>query len=199
MCLPAVSRVEYVYDPDDPVPTRGGAGMLAFILPDIGGAEGANVWQEDLCARADVLTFQTPPLDEPLHFAGRVEVALTIVSDAPDTAFIAKLVEVLADGRAVNIRDGITSLAYRNDASEAQSYSPGDPVEIHIRFWPIEWTVPAGSSLRLDISSSDFPKYHAHPNRAGVWSQQTEAKKANQALLIGNGSEAWVELPVVGM
>lgn len=194
--IPA-EQVRYVYDPDDPVPTRGGSGMLAFILPNFEGAPPANVWQEDLCQRDDVLSFQSEILDQPLHLAGEIEVALTIASDAADTAFTAKLVEVLSDGRAVNIRDGITSLAYRNEATEPQPYTPGELVEIHIRFWPIEWVVPAGSSLRLDISSSDFPKYHAHPNQAGIWSHQENAIRAEQRLFFGEGRAAWVELPAV--
>ena len=89
---------EYVYDPDDPVPTRGGAGMLAFLLPGFDGAPAANVLQEDLCDRDDILSFETLPLEHSLHFAGRIEVALTVASDARDTAFTAKVVEVMADG-----------------------------------------------------------------------------------------------------
>ncbi len=190
-------RVQFVYDPDHPVPTRGGSGMLAFILPGFGGTPAANVWQGSICARPDVLSFQTDALTEPLHLAGRVQVALTVASDAADTAFTAKLVEVFDDGRAVNIRDGITSLALRNGAAYPQAYEPGESVEVHIRFWPIEWVVPAGSRLRLDVSSSDFPKYHAHPNRAGIWSQHKDAKTARQSLLLGEGLAGWVELPIV--
>ena len=133
-----------------------------------------------------------------MHLAGEIEVALTIMSDAADTAFTAKLVEVLPDGRAVNIRDGITSLAYRNGATAPQTYEPATPVEIRIRFWPIEWSVPAGSSLRLNISSSDFPKYHAHPNQLGIWSQQTEARLARQSIIMGEGAATWIELSVAG-
>ncbi len=194
----SADRADYIYDPDNPVPTRGGSGMLAFVLPDFEGAPPATVWQEGLCDREDVLSFQTPVLKESIHLAGEIEVALTIMSDAADTAFTAKLVEVLSDGRAVNIRDGITSLAYRNGATAPQAHEPATPVEILIRFWPIEWSVPAGSSLRLNISSSDFPKYHAHPNQFGIWSQQTEARLARQSLIMGAGVATWIELPVAG-
>jgi putative CocE/NonD family hydrolase len=190
-------EASYSYDPDDPVPTRGGAGMLAFILPGFDGAPPATVWQEGLCERSDVLSFVSDPLEAPLHLAGAVQVALTVASDAPDTAFTARLVEVLPDGRAVNIRDGITSLAYRNGAKAPLSYTPRQEVGIAIPFWPIEWKVPAGSRLRLDVSSSDFPKYHAHTNRAGIWSEQVDAAKAEQRLLVGPELQGWVDLPVV--
>jgi putative CocE/NonD family hydrolase len=185
------------YDPDDPVPTRGGAGMLAFILPGFAGAPPGNVWQPATCSRSDVLSFVSPPFEEAFTIAGRTKVSLSVASSAPDTAFTAKLMEVLPDGRAVNIRDGITSLAYRNGADEPLPYRASEAVDIEIELWPIEWQVQAGSRLRLDVSSSDFPKYHVHPNRAGLWSEQTEVAVADQTLYTGVRRESWVELPVL--
>jgi len=196
---PATAEIEtnFVYNPDDPVPTRGGSGMLAFILPGFDGAPPANVWQGDLCAREDILSFLSDPLSAPLHIAGAITVGLTVASDAKDTSFTAKLVEVYPDGRAVNIRDGITTLAYRNGSTEPMPYEAGVPVDLTLEFWPIDWAVTEGSRLRLDVSSSDFPKYHAHPNRAGVWSAQAHAVEATQGLYTGPSRASWLELPVV--
>ena len=91
----------------------------------------------------------------------------------------------------------ITSLAYRGGAQTPLAYTPNERVDVRVAFWPIEWRVPAGSRLRLDISSSDFPKYHAHPNRAGVWAEQVDAVPAQQRLLVGPGRAGWIDLPVV--
>lgn len=190
-------QIGYVYDPLDPVPTRGGAGMLAFALPDFDGMEVANVWQEDLCERQDILSFVSSPLEAPLHIAGSIKVSLTVASSAADTSFTAKLVEVFEDGRAINIRDGITSLAYRGNAPSPLSYEPGREIDIEIPLWAIEWRVPKGSRLRLDISSSDFPKYHAHPNLAGIWAEQASSEPAQQTLLTGAGRSSWIDLPIV--
>lgn len=187
--------VRYAYDPSDPVPTRGGAGMLAFVLPDFGGAPPGTTWQEGFCERDDVLSFISEPVDADMTLAGTIDVRLTVASSAEDTAFTAKLMEVLPDGRAVNIRDGITTLAYRNGATSPQPYLPEVPVAVDFSLWPIEWTIPAGSRLRLDISSSDFPKFHAHPNLAGPWASQDSAIVADQALFVGQG-RSWIELPV---
>lgn len=171
--------------------------MLAFILPGFNGAKPANAWQEGLCERDDVLSFLTEPLTEDLKIAGNISLHLTVASDAEDTSFTGKVIEVLPDGRAVNIRDSITSLAYRNNAEVPQLYNPGEPVEVELHYWPIEWTVKKGSRLRLDISSSDFPKYHAHPNRAGNWAEIADVRKAIETLFAGQGVESYMELPLV--
>lgn len=171
--------------------------MLAFILPGFDGAPPANVWQGDLCEREDILSFSSEPFDAPLVIAGSIEVVLTVASDAEDTSFTAKLVEVFADGRAMNIRDGITTLAYRDGDDAPLPYTPGRRVSIELALWPIEWLLQAGSRLRLDISSSDFPKYHAHPNLAGVWSEQADVVVANQQLFTGPDVQSWLELPVM--
>lgn len=186
----------YAYDPDNPVPTRGGAGMLAFVLPGFEGAPPGTQWQKGLCERGDVLTFTSEPLTEELRIAGEIEIALTIESDAEDTAFTARVIEVMDDGRAINVRDGITSLAYRNGAQSPLSYAPGSEETVRLRLWPIEWRLRPRSRLRVDISSSDFPKYHAHTNHAGPWAEQATAKIANQRIHIGGDHAGFVELPI---
>lgn len=182
---PHEGEVSIVYDPDNPVPTRGGAGMLAYNLPGFDGAPPANVEQSGLCERDDVLTFQSGVLEEDLLIEGAIGVTLDVSSSAPDTAFTAKLIEVFPDGRSYNIRDSITRLAFRNGAEVPQEYQPGERVEVALTFWPIAWRVQAGSRLRLDVSSSDFPKFHAHTNRAGPWAAQSGADLATQTLYGG--------------
>lgn len=188
---PGEGTATYTYDPDDPVPTRGGAGMLAYNLSGYNGAPPANVEQSGLCERADVLTFHSEVLDEGLLIEGVINVSLDVSSSAPDSAFTAKLIETFSDGSSFNIRDSITSLAFRNGAQQRQAYKPRDRIEINLRFWPIAWRVQPGSRLRLDVSSSDFPKFHAHTNRAGAWAEQTGADRAEQVIYGGS-----VTLPV---
>ena len=164
--------------------------MLAYRMPGYGGAPPANVEQAGLCERDDVLTFQGEPLTEPLFLSGEIRVTLEVASSAPDTAFTAKLIEMFADGRTFNIRDSATSLAYRNGAETPQDYTPGERVSVSLDFWPIAWRTQPGSRLRLDVSSSDFPKFHAHTNRAGNWAAQTGADLAEQVVYGGR-----LELP----
>jgi len=189
--------ISYTYDPLDPVPTKGGNSLLMFSLPGFGGEDPSSRDQKGLCERDDVITFVSDPLTEPLAIRGRVRVRLAVSSTAEDTAFTAKLIEVDPDGLALNIADGITRLAYRNGSGRALSYSPGQKIELNFQMHPVAWTVQPGYRLRLDISSSNFPAYHAHANRAGPWAEQKEPIKAEQTIHTGNIDTTYVELPII--
>ena len=190
-------RVSYVYDPKNPVPTRGGGPLLSHVIVGWGGPEPSNRDQSGLCKRKDVLSFVSPPLKESLHVAGSVEIAMAVSTDVEDTAFTAKLIEVGPDGKALNIQDGITSLACARTKQGLGAYKPEDKTELTIRFWPIDWLIPKGAKLRLDISSSNFPAYHAHANRKGPWAQQSKPIPAKQTLFVGGGNQGYIDLPIV--
>jgi uncharacterized protein len=193
----AKSAVAYVYDPEDPVPSRGGAGMLRFALPGWRGVPPSMRDQRGLCERPDVLSFVSAPLAEDLHLAGEMRIRLTVSSDAEDTAFTVKIIDVDPEGVAVNVRDTITALAFRNGAKVPVAYTPGERITLELSTWPIEWTLPAGHRLRVDVSSSNFPAYHAHPNLPGPWAEQRETRPAVQTLHLGPDAPGWVEVPVL--
>jgi len=97
----------------------------------------------------------------------------------------------------VNIRSGITTLAFRNNRLGArQSYTPGEVVELQFEALPILWQVGQGHRLRIDISSSNFPEYAIHSNYAGVWSQQTKTRVAHQQIYLGKEHRSCIEIPV---
>ncbi|MCA9550071.1 MAG: CocE/NonD family hydrolase [Myxococcales bacterium] len=172
------ATVAYRYDPDDPVPSQGGGALLAFAFGTFDGVRPGAVAQDERCDRQDVLTFRTEPVQQSLHIAGPVQVELTVSSSAPDTAFTAKLIQEGPDGSRVNIRDGAITLAMRGGEDRRRPYTPGDRVEVRIETWPIEWVVPPGARLVLEVSSSNFPALHAHPNRYGPWAEQDGADVA---------------------
>jgi hypothetical protein len=188
----ARATLEYRYDPDDPVPTMGGEALLGWAAgvdaPDPGRRE-----QEAPCARPDVLSFLSEPLARDLVVVGSPTVHLEVASSAEDSAFSVKLIEVNERGRAWNVRDSIASLAYAKGAAP-QPYAPGSVVPLDFTLWPVALRFAAGVRLRLDVSSSNFPAYHAHANRAGPWAEQREAVVATQTLELG---DAWLELPVL--
>ncbi len=181
--------LQYDYDPANPVATRGGEALLT-TMKEIG----ARI-QPEPGYRDDVLSFVTAPLDQDMHIQGSISVELYVSSSAPDTAFTAKLMCVDPDGTARNYRSSITTIAL--DEPGAEPYEPGDVRKVSVRMWDICWKVPAGSRIRCDIASSDFPQYSVHTNRAGLWSEQTGCDVATQAIYTGMQTPSSIVLPVV--
>ncbi len=191
-----VARFTYDYDPRHPVPTRGGGPLLAFAIPGFGGVEPGSVLQPPICYRPDVVSFLSEPLEQDRHIAGPIRVLIHVASTAADTAFTAKICAVMPSGKTYNIRTGIASLAYREGDAHPVAYTPGVVVPLVIETWPIEWLLRAGTRLRVDISSSDFPAYHAHANRPGPWALQDDPIVARQSLFVGGDFPSRLELPV---
>jgi putative CocE/NonD family hydrolase len=154
----------YVYDPEDPVETRGGSLL---------GARAGPADQRGLEGRPDVLCYETPPLPSPLAIAGPVEATVYVSSDAEATDFTAKLVQLSAHqgAPAINLSDGIARI---------QRTEP-DTLRVEIGLWPVSAVVPSGDRLRLEISSSNFPRFDAHPNTPGNPAQATATKLAATA------------------
>lgn len=155
--------------------------------------EAGSLLQKEPDYRPDVISFISEPLTEAMAIAGQVKVHLKVRTDVDDTAFSAKLCEVFPDGRAYNIRSGITTIAA--DLPEGVNYQPGEKTEVCVDFWDIVWTVQPGSRLRLDVSSSDFPQYAAHSNYAGIWSDQTKSRIAHQTICTGDEG-CYIEFPL---
>ena len=181
---------EYTYDPSHPVRSHGGEALL-YSWDEIG-----SLTQPPAGWRPDVCSFVSDPLWEAFELLGAVRVSLWVSSDAEDTAFTVKLMEVMEDGTAYNIRSGVTTLACGRTAEAAEEYQPGSVVELKVTLWDIGWQMKGGSRLRLDISSSDFPQYHIHGNYSGVWSVQTGSKCARQKIYCGRQYPSCVELPI---
>jgi putative CocE/NonD family hydrolase len=182
------SQTSYVFDPANPVPSRGGAAMLSFAFFRGLGLTPGPVEQGDSCERADVLTFKGAPLPDEVRLSGAAHLTLKVQSTAPDTAFVARLISE-QDGKAVLVREAAATLAFPTaQALTAQTYTPGTATTVELDFWPIEWTLPKGARLRLDVTSSSFPVLHTHSNRAGPWATQTGADTATQTLFAGEGA-----------
>lgn len=188
------TSISFEYNPEEPVQTKGGSALLAYLSGDPHAAPPASVRQDEPGTRADVLTFMSPNVEEDMRIAGSMKAHLFVSSDADDTSFTVTVMEQLPDGTSYNIRDGITSLRFRNGV--ANEYSPHEVVEAVIELWPITWTVKRGSRLRIDISSSNFPAYHIHPNVAGSWAHQEVVKTAKQEVYVGGDYASWIEIPM---
>ncbi len=168
----------YDYDPEDPVPTVGGPILMAPIH------RAGPRDQRPVEARQDVLVYTSPPLENPYTVLGSVYVTLFAASSAPDTDFVARLVDVHPDGRAMGVADGIVR------ASARESYpapgvikpvapspiEPGEVYEYAIDLWATGITFLAGHRLRVEITSSSHPRWERNLNtgESAVHSSRTE-------------------------
>ena len=133
--------------------------MFAYLQPEYSGYSPISgpVLQDPPGSRADVLSFLSAPFREETLIAGSIKVSLDVESDAADTAFTVKIVEMRPDGTAYNIRNSITSLAYRNGASSRQPYLGGTVVTIALELKPITWKLQTGYRLRPGHFIVQFP------------------------------------------
>ena len=179
----------YTFDPATPVESIGGEALL-HTMPQIG-----SHLQPEPDYREDVLSFVSEPLEETFTLNGKASVRLFVESDCEDTAFTAKIMEVTPEGKAYNIRSSIATL--EQGKTEAGAYEPGSVAEVQITMWNIVYTIPKGSRIRVDVSSSDFPQYHVHSNQKGLWSEKTENKIAHQTIHMGGEAASCVILPLM--
>jgi putative CocE/NonD family hydrolase len=159
----------FLYDPRDPVPTMGGATL------NQSGTLGWNSgpWdQRPLEGRADVLVYTSAPLEQPLTVIGTVEAVLHVSSSAVDTDFTAKLVDVHPSGRAEILADGILRMRYRHSLAEPEPLEPGHVEEIRILVGGTANVFRAGHRIRLDVSSSNFPRFDANTNTGGTIAEE---------------------------
>lgn len=150
---------QFTYDPHKPVPTRGGNHILPMYYPR------GPVSQLDVEERDDVLVYTSDVLSEDVEVTGPVAVKLYAASDAADTDFTAKLVDVYPDGRAYNIVDGIIRARYRNGPEARPTLVPPNAVvEYTVDLWSTSNVFKQGHRMRVEVSSSNFPHFDRNPN-----------------------------------
>jgi putative CocE/NonD family hydrolase len=157
----------YAYNPMNPVPTVGGQ----VILPGENSAGPKD--QHGLEKRDDVLAYVTDVLANPLEVTGRITLKLFASSDCLDTDFTAKLIDVFPDGRAMLLTDGILRARFRESYKEPKLLVPGEVYEFTIDVGGTANVFLPGHRIRLDISSSNFPKYNRNSNTGGNIATET--------------------------
>lgn len=156
-----------------------------------------------LSARQDVLVFQTGPLDEDLEVTGPIEVKLWISSSAPDTDFTAKLIDSYPPspwcplGFDLNITDGIQRVRYRHGDGKPRLVTPEEIVEVTIRLYPTSNVFAAGHRIRLDISSSNFPRFDVNPNTGGPIGIERRKKIADNTVYHSKIHASHIVLPII--
>ena len=130
--------------------------------------------QRSVEAREDVLCYSTPALEQPVEVTGPITLVLYASSSARDTDFTGKLVDVYPDGRAEILTDGILRARYRESFSEPTLLEPGRVYELHLDLWATSNLFKAGHRIRLEVSSSSFPRFDRNTNTGGVIETETE-------------------------
>jgi putative CocE/NonD family hydrolase len=178
----------FVYDPGDPVPTRGGNTLiLAMGVMD----------QRPVEARADVLVYTSEVLTEALEVTGPVVVTLHAASSAPDTDFTAKLVDVRPDGYAQNLADGIIRARYRVSGETPTPLTPGEVFPFSIDLWATSHVFLPGHRVRVEISSSNFPRFDRNLNTGQDQATGTRWQAAHQAVFHDRRYPSHILLPVI--
>jgi putative CocE/NonD family hydrolase len=149
----------FTYDPANPVPTIGGP-LCCDPVHEPAGPKN----QTKVEARSDVLIYSTPALDQDVEVTGPVTLDLFASSTAPDTDFTAKLVDVSPDGTPYNLTEGILRAKFRLSTSEPTPIVPGNVYEYKIDLWSTSNVFLKGHKIRLEVSSSNFPRFDRNLN-----------------------------------
>jgi putative CocE/NonD family hydrolase len=135
-------------------------------------------------------------LERDTEVTGPVSVRLWACSSAPDTDFIARLVDVYPDGRAINLTDGIIRARYRSGLPESL-LEPGRAYSFTIDLWATSNVFKAGHRIRLQITSSNFPRWDRNPNTDHPFGTSAELLTAEQTILHDREHPSYVLLPLV--
>ncbi len=184
----------YLYDPLNPAPTRGGP-----LCCNTQWAAAGSFDQTETETRPDVLVYSSPVLEEPVEVTGPVKVILHAASSAVDTDFTAKLVDVSPCGDARNLTDGIIRARYRKSTREEHFLTPGAIEEFEIDLWATSNVFLPGHQIRVEISSSNFPRFDRNPNHGGVIAEATreDCIVAHQTVYHDATYPSRIVLPVV--
>lgn len=189
---PRETEDQYTYDPRNPVPTRGGAVCCNPRVFPWGPFD-----QHTVETRPDVLVYSTRPLRSDLTVAGPVRAVLYVATSGRDTDFTAKLVDVFPDGEARILTDGILRLRYRKSLERAEPANAGEVYEITVDAGETANVFLRGHRIRLEVSSSNFPKYDRNPNTGGQVPDEIRLMTAAQTVYHGGTRPSRLELMVV--
>lgn len=182
----------YVADPRNPVPTRGG-GLCCWPAAVPGGAFDQRPIEE----RADVLVYTTPVLEHDVEVTGPVVVNLYAATSAADTDFTAKLVDVHPDGYARNLTDGIIRARYRESKTRGTLLKPGEVYEYTIDVWATSNVFKAGHRIRVEIASSNFPRFDRNPQTGEHSGEADRLEPALQRVFHDALRPSHIVLPII--
>ena len=181
----------YSYDPQDPVPTLGGQ-IMAFQATVSGPWDRRPVERRD-----DVLVYTTEPLDHDVEATGPVSLTLYASSGATDTDFTGTLVDVHPDGKAIIICEGLLRARFRESIEHPTLMEPGHVYALRVDMWETSNMFKAGHRIRLEVSSSNFPRFDRNLNTGHQPGMDAEMRVADQTIYHDAEHASHLTLPVI--
>lgn len=182
----------FTYDPMNPVPSVGGN-----VCCTGGAIDGGAFDQQELEARQDILVYTTPPLEEGVEISGFIETTLYVSSDAKDTDFTVKLIDVYPDGRAYNLDETIQRVRYREGYDKEVFMEDGEVYKVGLTPMSTSNYFEKGHRIRIEVSSSNFPRFTRNLNTGGNNWDETEGVKARNQVHHSAQYPSQVRLPIV--
>jgi putative CocE/NonD family hydrolase len=182
----------FTYDPMNPVPSVGGN-----VCCTGGAIDGGAFDQQELEARQDILVYTTPPLEEGVEISGFIETTLYVSSDAKDTDFTVKLIDVYPDGRAYNLDETIQRVRYREGYDKEVFMEEGEVYKVDLTPMSTSNYFEKGHRIRIEVSSSNFPRFTRNLNTGGNNWDETEGVKARNQVHHSAQYPSQVRLPIV--
>jgi uncharacterized protein len=182
---------QFVYDPANPVRTVGGP-----LCCDSAHLAPGPKDQRETERRRDVLVYSTEPLAQDLEVTGPISIELYAKSSAPDTDFTAKLIDVWPNGFAQNLTEGILRARYRDSNSTPHLLTPGQAYKLEIDLWATSNVFRAGHRVRLEISSSNFPRFDRNLNTGHDAARDSHYVRATNTILHDAAHPSVLLLPV---
>jgi uncharacterized protein len=182
----------YVYDPENPAPTMGGP-----LCCDSRHLRPGPRDQRAVEARSDILVFSTPPSKSDFEVIGPVSVDLYASSSAVDTDFTGKLVDVWPNGFAQNLTEGILRARFRNSSENPEFLNPGEIYRLRLDLWATGNVFKAGHRMRLEISSSNFPRFDRNLNTGEDAAHSAHIVKATNTIYHDREHPSALVVPVV--
>ena len=184
----------YRYDPRNPVPTYGGHGCCDYGFAAMGPLD-IRVNQQ----RPDVLVYTTAPLTDDTEVTGLPEVHLVFSTDVTDTDFFVTLSDVYPDGKAIDITEGQARARFRESVERPKLLTPGKQDSLTVKLWGTSNLFKKGHRIRVQIASSNFPRYNRNLNSGKAMAEETEEdiRVANQTVFHSPGRASSILLPIV--
>jgi hypothetical protein len=183
----------FTYDPANPVPSRGGSICCTGDPKDVPGSfDNADIEQ-----RPDVLVYTTDALPDGLELTGELRAVINLSSDALDTDVAVKVLDVFPDGRSMNMVEGITRARYRDSFATPTMMKPNVVYEVPVDLHATSWYLAPGHRLRVEVSSSNFPRFDRNLNTGGRNYDETTWRVAKNSVHHSATHPSRVILPVV--